>query len=263
MNLWKKFCRGIIEVLNLFLISCGIVVLVLSFVVKDVSFEWKEIQQICIAVFSLVLVLKKSLDIWNYNRSIDIPKQVVERKSLPELETVIYRKRTSEEEQILEYNKKVNAAHEAGHAVMAYLVGMQRVRVILSGVPRTEVFHQYLAGNESRIMIYVKYAGAIAEEMILGKFHNGCFGSETADFEHAAKLIKGYIVMSNPEMSKSFLDSELAEKIIELSKRFWEDAEQILRKHQEIVLAEYKELLKKDELSEKELKKIFESLDTV
>jgi len=154
-------------------------------------------------------------------------------------------------------DKRIIAVHEAGHAVMAYLknapsfdIDMIRGRVITN---------YYLADAKThRESILVTYAGTAAEELLLGHFSSGCFGSENADFESAAKSIKSYIVMTDNTVSKMMLDEELWEKSIGLSKELYAETKELLSEHQHLISALADILENADSMSTKEVQELLD-----
>ena len=158
--------------------------------------------------------------------------------------------------EISDYCKKVFAIHEAGHTVMAYLRNAESYQVRLSPTPCVTVTFKFGTIEDVRSMILVKYAGAVAEELLLGQYHVGCFGNASSDFEAATELIKGYITMINPDVSKSLLEEELSEQIIENAKWYYHFATLILEKNIDMVAFLAEELLKKKKLSTKEVARL-------
>lgn len=81
------------------------------------------------------------------------------------------------------------------------------------------------------------------------------YGSDS-DFESAAKLIKGYIVMTDSSISCSLLDSELNDKIIEYSKQFYAESYEIIKENKEKVKELSQALLSNPLLDKDEVDKI-------
>lgn len=122
------------------------------------------------------------------------------------------------------------AIHEAGHAVMAYLLDFNIYEIIVSNEEMARTITECRMNTKEDIekLILLKYAGAVAEELIMGYFGYGNMGFPNSDFESAKQYIKGYIVMTEKEVSKSMLDTELSEKIIAYSKKFYMQTYQML-----------------------------------
>lgn len=136
------------------------------------------------------------------------------------------------DDRIAEYNINISVIHEAGHAVMGYLKKLEYYSVY---VAHTSAKITYVYKNfdleDVKNQILISYAGAVAEELVLGKFHYGCissFSDQESDFSKATGLIKAYIVMKDYTKSKSLIDSELSDEIIKLSNEFYQEAKEIL-----------------------------------
>ena len=104
-------------------------------------------------------------------------------------------------------------------------------------------------------MILIKYAGAIAEELIFGHYDAGSFFGSNSDFKNATELIKGYITMIDPERSKTLLDDELKDQLIDISKTFYQECKELLSCNIKLVehlsnVLTYKERLTTEEVLE-------------
>lgn len=104
-------------------------------------------------------------------------------------------------------------------------------------------------------MILIKYAGAIAEELIFGHYDAGSFLGSNSDFKNATELIKGYITMIDPERSKTLLDDELKDQLIDISKTFYQECKELLSCNIKLVehlsnVLTYKERLTTEEVLE-------------
>lgn len=152
-----------------------------------------------------------------------------------------------------EHIRKVVAVHEAGHVVMAYLKAqVQEVYISgTSGHVTSEWTGFYADDMKNRIL--VDYAGAAAEELILGKFDAGSIIGPAADFEQAVEHIKAYILMTEPSMNKSLLSTDLSERIIHYSDKFYKETAEFLKDNRKMIETIASELQKKDSLSKKEI----------
>lgn len=66
---------------------------------------------------------------------------------------------------------------------MAYLMEIESFQVILSDIqPRVVMVQKLQDANAVKKGILIKYAGAIAEEILLDKMHIGSFIGEDSDF---------------------------------------------------------------------------------
>lgn len=150
----------------------------------------------------------------------------------------------------------INAVHEAGHAVMAYLQDTKDFEVFMSyDSAKTIVAYKSQKAKDIKKMILVKYSGAIAEELLLGEFSAGSIGVfyPNADFQSATELIRAYIVMTEPTVSKTLLNEELADLIISASNSFYKEATEILSKNKEMLVVISDELKSKDSLKKDEI----------
>ena len=245
------------DIMKCFIMSCGIVLLTCFFNYEILPFERNLISAL---VFMTFIGLVSFLFVYELTvgRRWLLDDDVAVESSFGKAVKSNQIKRC---ESIAEYNRKVSAVHEAGHAVMAYLEEIENFEVIMSDInPRVVMGPKLLDEKDVKKMILIMYAGAIAEKMLFGNFHSGCFIGEGNDFSKATELIKGYIVMTNPNMSKSLLNVELSEKVILLSKEFWQKAENTLINHKIMIEVLSEQLLKKETLSKEEIKTILESI---
>lgn len=82
------------------------------------------------------------------------------------------------DDKIAEHNINISVVHEAGHAVMAYLKKLQFYSVYVAHTSAKIVYvYKNLDLEDVKNRILISYAGAVAEELVLGKFHYGCIGS--------------------------------------------------------------------------------------
>ena len=246
------------DIVKCFMVSCGTVLLLCFFNYEALSITKEMIQQSVLAIFIPLFVLLGIYKILIGNGWLS--DEVVEIRA-PFGKAVLVNP-SEKSSSIVEYNRKVSAVHEAGHAVMAYLQEIENFEVIMSDVIGSKVamVHKLSDAKNVKKMILNTYAGAIAEQMSFGHFHAGCFMGEKNDFSQATEWIKGYIVMTVPNMNKSLLNAELSEKVILLSKEFWYEAENILINHKKMIEVLSEELLKKETLSKKEINTILESI---
>ena len=160
-------------------------------------------------------------------------------------------------EKTYENIREVTTVHEAGHAVMSYLRNADTIIVNASLFKPNVVtgYDSVVNADVVKSMILIKYAGAIAEELIFGHYDAGSFLGSDSDFKNATELIKGYITMINPELSKTLLDEELKDQLIDISKAFYQECKELLScniklvKHLSNVLT-YKERLTTEEVLE-------------
>lgn len=166
------------------------------------------------------------------------------------------------DDKIADYNINISVIHEAGHAVMGYLKKLEYYSVYVAHTSAKIVYvykNQDLEGVKNRILI--TYAGAVAEELVLGEFHYGCIGTisdQESDFSKATELIKAYIVMNDCTKSKSLLDSELSDEIIKLSNEFYQEAKEILSSNKDALDTIIEALNKQRQLTQEEIERLLD-----
>ncbi|WP_392889752.1 hypothetical protein [Eubacterium limosum] len=166
------------------------------------------------------------------------------------------------DDKIADYNINISVIHEAGHAVMAYLKKLEHYSVY---VAHTSAKITYVYKNfdleDVKDQILITYAGAVAEELVLGEFHYGCIGSisdQESDFSQATELIKAYIVMNDCTKSKSLIDLELSDEIIKLSNEFYQEAREILSSNKDALDTIIEALNKQRQLTQEEVEKLLD-----
>lgn len=138
---------------------------------------------------------------------------------------------------------------------------IESFQVILSDIqPRVVVVQKLQDANAVKKGILIKYAGAIAEEILLDKMHIGSFIGEDSDFPQATEWIKAYIVMTDSSISKTLLDRELEEKTILLSKKLWNESKKILSENRTMVETISENLQRKGTLTSEEVKEILDGI---
>lgn len=154
--------------------------------------------------------------------------------------------------------RKLHAVHESGHALMSCLKKIPFSHVDLSCVYNT--LSDPCSATQVRDMIFVFYAGAAAEEILLGKLSTGCMGDEAADLTRATQSLKWYLVLSDPEVSKTMLDAELSEKMIALSKEFYKETKELLADNLEALNTLSIQLYEKGKLTREEIEKLLQEI---
>lgn len=252
-KLFGFFCN----IMKCFLMSCGIVLL-FYFFNEEVPVAKELIQRnvlvICYSLISLLCVYQITKRMFS-----DDDYNVITGTSLGYAKRVI--RSENKNDTLTEYNRKVSSVHEAGHAVMAYLMEIESFQVILSDIqPRVVMVQKLQDANAVKKGILIKYAGAIAEEILLDKMHIGSFIGEDSDFPQATEWIKAYIVMTDSSISKTLLDRELEEKTILLSKKFWNESKKILSENRTMVETISENLQRKGTLTSEEVKEILDGI---
>lgn len=246
--------------MNCFVIACGISLILLFFYPETEQLTKNEVRSIvyCALVFNLLMYGMYKLLEYIFLHKMKSKEPLLNEEYLPYAV-----RKLNETQEIEEYNRRVTAAHEAGYAVMIYINADEDFGVdMLASPPHTKIVSKFAGVDMIKNKILITYAGAAAEEILLGEFHDGCLGTERADFESANKLIKAYIVMSDKSLSKTLLDVELATQMIELSKEFYLEAKNILINNLELLKAVSDKLIEKNFLRREDVNKISENVVT-
>lgn len=244
------------DLIRLFVIACGITLLFLFFGFNEFSFTKENIVKIASHVYLNLFILEIFYVIFSKGGNWILKDSgVICSKKAGNAYAFIDAKNSNE---AMVFAKKVSCIHEAGHAVMSYLMEMESFTVISSyASSRVSIdLIKPMNAEELKKHTYICYAGAAAEELFFDEFHSGCFGGDDADFEKATRYIKGYIVMTNNQLSKSYLDNCINEKIVSLSKQFYEDAKKLMGRNKEKIELLSNSLSEKGQLSSNEIKKL-------
>jgi hypothetical protein len=154
---------------------------------------------------------------------------------------------------------KIACIHEAGHTVMTYLKRNEIFNVCVApSCSRVAAVGNDFDADELHDQILISYSGGAAEELLLGKLYWGCAGMDNGngDFYHARDMLKMYIVMTDPAKSKSMLDEELADDVVQLSKQLYAETMSILEEHEDDIKRVAEELEKKRYLNKNEVSRI-------
>ena len=146
---------------------------------------------------------------------------------------------------------KIKAYHEAGHFVMAQLLGLpiKEVNIIdnaNSGGQLILDMPEILRPTQIKHLILIKYAGAITEKIFIGEASDGCMGHYTSDMESANILLKKYIILTDDSISLTGYEEEyIKNKCIELSKLWEQEVSIILSENKKEIEAIAEELINK------------------
>lgn len=150
---------------------------------------------------------------------------------------------------------KILATHEAGHALVAYMQGFNFTSHITSALSYISVSGEIPNAEKLWSLILIKYAGMIAEQMILGESHVGSYGTDTADLNTAKTDIENYIFMTRDDLSKCPDDPRVKEEVFRLSKEGFARTKQLLEDYKETVQMLAEEFAKKPYWTYEEIEK--------
>ncbi len=154
------------------------------------------------------------------------------------------------------YNK--SCVHEAGHVLMCRLLSMKNVKVHMNScLPMKNPCISYegalFDSDGLKKIILILYAGAAAEEIMFGEINSGCFVTLSSDFQQAEEYIKGYLMILDTELPKTFSSPEVCAKAANKSKEFYAEAVTILINHKKELNALINQLVETGKIDEKEI----------
>ncbi|MGL4607466.1 MAG: hypothetical protein ACRCU3_08390 [Eubacteriaceae bacterium] len=239
-------------IIDSFLLSCGFTLLMFFFT-DPLDVSKGAIKSVVITVFSFLLMIYLFYKIFiKTTTCVDqSPNFGVAIRGA----SALYEKN----KELAEYNLNHAAIHESGHALMSSLKNIESFDVNISYTSSCVVsITKNMNAEAVKNQILILYAGAIAEELILGEFHFGCIGyaNGDGDFLRATDLIKTYIIMEDHSKSKALLESELSDEIIRLSKEFYCEGKEILTEHLDQLNLIIRELKKKKHLSKNAIQEL-------
>ena len=184
-----------------------------------------------------------------------------------------------------EITSEVKAAHEAGHWLMAELLGIKvkEVSIIIKGDTTTTGYttmEDYIVNISDRTSVStcvkIFYAGLVGEQILLGKAGDGCMGGKNADLERAEDLIKRHILLTDEveltptclsdleraedlikrhilltdevELTPTCISQETVERVAAMSKQIRQEVMSDLTEHKDELKEKYEQLLEKREI---------------
>lgn len=251
-DMYTKIYAIFTTVVKYFILACGISLLLFFFYDNELEPTKDNIK--CVVSIIYTILLTAVVITYLFKKLFgSIKEDVVNAKPYGKAQI-------GNKEKTYENIREMITVHEAGHAVMSYLKNADTIIVNASLCEPNVVsgYDSVVNAEVVKSMILIKYAGAIAEELIFGHYSAGSFfgsNSDNSDFKSATELIKGYITMINPERSKTLLDDELKDQLIDISKAFYQECKELLSCNIKLVehlsnVLTYKERLTTEEVLE-------------
>lgn len=150
-----------------------------------------------------------------------------------------------------ELTNEVKAAHEAGHWLMAELLGIpvKEVSIITGRTTMEDYIVNISDCTHVSTCVKIFYAGLTGEQILLGKAGNGCMGGKNADLERAEDLIKHHILLTDGvELTPTCISQETAEKVAAMSKQLRQEVMLDMTENKAELEEKYKQLLDKKEI---------------
>lgn len=128
----------------------------------------------------------------------------------------------------------IRKIHEAGHAVMAEILGIEIIDISLEPIGNSggrvilDLPGVQMA-TELKKRVMINYSGLVAEKLILGGASTGSIGCEDSDIERSNLALKHFVILTDSEISITGYEEEYIKcKSIELSKEWLAEATNLL-----------------------------------
>jgi len=169
---------------------------------------------------------------WALDKSIFLYSHSIERKNIENtkrgdaVNQLFYptdNKRSEEYRRIHEFEKRVIKAHEVGHALaVIYFTDYDfSLKCSFPGCEGSATTiaqpNAFLQPKQIKDLLFIKYAGAAAEEVIFGFFTTGSMGSERSDFVTANEMLSECLIMTEEGIGKTAMENDFNEKMVTLS----------------------------------------------
>ena len=155
--------------------------------------------------------------------------------------------------------KEKTCIHEAGHAVIAVLLGIEIESIDVNKTITKTLYYPLLDEKYLRNMVVIRYAGPATEKVLLNRISMGCVGNDGADFNLAEKQIKDLLLISKDYPGYVTCGEQFNEKVNATSTELFNKAEKMVNENKDIINTVAAELLKKEILSGNEVKQIIKN----
>lgn len=263
MNKRYKLIIIIKDIINYFVYSSGILFLIILFDSKskeqilkigDISNLIKVI--LCIDLFLIFLI---DIILGKGNKY-----EKTYRQHFDKVRALIFKKNANNNntEDFCE-EKMLVSLHEAGHAVVALLLGVEVISTeinfeeAVSGKTITKEKLGSLDEEYLKKLVLIKYAGAATEKFIYGKYGTGCIGSCHSDFSRAEEFIKNMLLIS-PEKYDGYVQSgeKFNNLVYQTSLELFTETQKLVVQNIDSIKKIGEELIHRKNLNEKEILEI-------
>ena len=150
------------------------------------------------------------------------------------------------------------SAHEAGHALVAYIFGFQFSAHITCESSYISITGDFVTAEKLRSIIIICYAGTAAEDILLGERRMGSYRTKGADLNVARTYLENYVFMTRDDISKCPDDPRVKELVFHLSQEYFEEAQKLIIENQKVVNELAIEFAKKQNWEYEEIKNFME-----
>lgn len=258
------------DIMRCFITSCGSTLLIIFFYNGDEKITKNIIQSLVSSIFMFFIVCITLYRLFEEYRNNDLAEdsgQIVfgslgTGKSFPYDGTI---KEVFSEQDSPEHKEmtEITRIHEAGHAVIAYLLGVEIEECIATtnrGHTLTKHCQPMMEANDYQNAIMIGYGGAAAEQIIYKKYRGGNVGGASSDFAKAERDIKSFLILEQNNGISGYTTGgeEFAKVVNEKSIELFEQTLSLLTENQDMILRVAKELKEKPIMSGKEIEVVFD-----
>lgn len=263
----NKFKISVIlkDIMNWFICSCGIVLLLMFFnhEVKEQIHSDRDVIYMVSIFFISGIFLMVLYNILSYGISMKSDwivtkpagRSLAKKKEIELLKNVEYYE-----------EKKLVSIHEAGHAVVALALGVNISCVQINMDNEQMESGKTILKNKSLIamdeesvkdIVTIKYAGAATEKLIYKKYSLGSMGSIDSDFESAEELIKQMIITFSDKYNWYVrCGNGFDELVCQNSQELFNKAQKIVEENIDNIRKVAGELMHKNILNQEEVREI-------
>ena len=245
-------CKNIIwktlKIINVcitnFFVSCGILVMLMLLYSNNVKLDDLSL----VAIFNFFIMYSSVYMVVYICKKLFFNNKYVIQTSSSDI---------TEKEYPSEQKVKENACiHEAGHAVVSILLGIKIESVEPYKTITKTIYYPLLDEEYLRKIIIISYAGPATEKILLNRISMGCIGNDDADFILAERQIKDMLLISKDYSGYVACGEQFYVTVNKISTELFNKAEEMVDKNRNLIYMVADELLRKEKLSENEVKQI-------
>lgn len=250
------------DIMKCFFTACGFILLILFFDNSNIEITKELLRKGVMNIFVSLMICYMGYHLFAYiwyqkekeaSVASTLPLGIARRKD------VVVPKKLSDKEEL---KLKIICIHEAGHAIVAYMLGLNVEYVIAKqdrGITATQIQENPLTNAEYlRKCIIVDYGGAAAEKVITGEIKAGSIGVVHSDFSKAEERIKNMLMISDKYKGYTSCGSDFGEQVQRTSIELFDMAEKIVSENRDVIEKLAGELKKHGEIEKAKIQQIVE-----